>query len=715
MISHAPVPKELWRLYPRCLYGNKARPVTTAKGVVTLAEAVAHEFGPGVTRVAETCAGTSFCGWVFKWLGYTTTSIDIRPAAVLRAKALVENSATKLTEAEIDSVVSAQGEGDGTFVRRYTDTVGPTNARFLDRLRAGLTSFVDPMKRAVAASAAMAVLERTRPIPHFHVSRAGGLCKPGLVKEVNFALEWRNFLLVDLPRLLVDNATTCRAFRGDAVESAANLEVQAIYADFPYGASYSSYETSYAMLDDWAELLLGEKAEPIRHRRLGSASGCMPSIWGLLHAARHVPTVIISYNDCSGISPERIGELAERIGREVVIRRYRVTRPTTEKGSPNATCDECLIVCRSKGKPVRPPKTRIVAPPGSATKRSYVWHPALRLAIDSFPAPEGNPGQGMRMIDLFAGTGGFRIAAESLGMQCVFASELNCEARHVYKYNFGHWPEGDITKVDAAAVPDHDLLTGGAPCQSWSHSGNLGGFSDPRGMLFYEIVRILRAKQPRMFLLENVRNFSQFDQGRAIRRALAELTDAGYVVHHDVLDAVRYAVPQCRARTFLVGFRKDQDADFSFPEPIDLLVPLKDVMEHGPHADRLILKFKVQFRDIGAALRKARKNPLAHVRIGQFRGGAQGQRVFHSRGPAATLCVYGQGCYSTQSYLIDGKVRSLTPRECARVQGYPENFVIPFSGEVAEHCFGNAIPVPVVRAIMVRMLEANTKRAAVAA
>ena len=85
------------------------------------------------------------------------------------------------------------------------------------------------------------------------------------------------------------------------------------------------------------------------------------------------------------------------------------------------------------------------------------------------------------------------------------------------------------------------------------------------------------------------------------------------------------------------------------------------------------------------------------------------------RGPAATLCVYGKGCYSTQAYLIDGKIRSLTPRECARVQGYPENFVIPFSGEVAEHCFGNAIPVPVVRALMVRMLEANAKRAAVAA
>ena len=140
--------------------------------------------------------------------------------------------------------------------------------------------------------------------------------------------------------------------------------------------------------------------------------------------------------------------------------------------------------------------------------------------------------------------------------------------------------------------------------------------------------------------------------------------------------------------------------DFSFPGPIDRLVPLKDVMERGPHADRLILKEKVTLRDVGAALRKARKKPLAHVRIGQFRGGAQGQRVFHPNGPAATLCVYGSGAYSTQSYLIDGKVRSLTPRECARVQGYPENFVVPFSGEVAEHCFGNAIPVPVVRAII---------------
>ena len=185
-------------------------------------------------------------------------------------------------------------------------------------------------------------------------------------------------------------------------------------------------------------------------------------------------------------------------------------------------------------------------------------------------------------IDLFAGIGGFRIAAERLGGECVFSSEWDKNSQKTYSTNFGDMPSGDITKIDEKTVPDHDILFGGFPCQAFSISGKQKGFDDTRGTLFFDVARIIREKKPKMLLLENVKNFAKHDNGRTLQIILDTLDELGYKVFYKVLRSSDYGVPQARERIYIVGFKKSlKITDFQYPEQVsdcDIKV-VRDILE----------------------------------------------------------------------------------------------------------------------------------------
>ncbi len=181
-------------------------------------------------------------------------------------------------------------------------------------------------------------------------------------------------------------------------------------------------------------------------------------------------------------------------------------------------------------------------------------------------------------IDLFAGIGGFHAGLAPLGGNCVFASEILPVAIKTYKENFGILPAGDITQVPINKIPDHDLLCAGFPCQSFSNIGPKGGLNDPRGELVYEIFRVLKGKKPKAFILENVKGLKSHNQGKTLNYILQELSSLGYSVKCEILEAKDYGLPQIRKRLFFVGIKKTLKKEFVFPEPIDLLYNLDQVM-----------------------------------------------------------------------------------------------------------------------------------------
>jgi len=306
-------------------------------------------------------------------------------------------------------------------------------------------------------------------------------------------------------------------------------------------------------------------------------------------------------------------------------------------------------------------------------------------------------------IDLFAGIGGMRMAFERAGCRCVFGSEWNRFSQKTYAANFGDTPAGDITKVEASSIPDHGILVGGFPCQPFSQAGvskriSLGrahGFADEtQGTLFFEIVRILRAKKPAVVVLENVKNLVRHDKGHTMATVMLALGELGYHAKHRIMDSAGY-VPQHRERVFIVGFLdEDACARFSFPEPADDGRRLKDVLETNV-PDKYTLK-----DGTWACLRR-------HADRHREKGNGFGYWVADVEGFSRTLVAryYKDGA----QILIpqDGKnPRRLTPRECARLQGFPESFVIPVSDGQAYRQFGNSVAVPLVEELARRVVGA---------
>lgn len=299
-------------------------------------------------------------------------------------------------------------------------------------------------------------------------------------------------------------------------------------------------------------------------------------------------------------------------------------------------------------------------------------------------------------IDLFAGIGGMRIAFERAGCRCVFSSEWNRFAQQTYEANFRERPKGDITKISSAEIPDHDILVAGFPCQPFSISGvskknSLGlphGFDDPtQGTLFFEIKRIIADKRPGAFLLENVKHLYRHDHGRTFKIILSTLTqDLGYTVYYEVIDA-KLVVPQHRERIYIVGFR--EPTWFSFPKLLDLKPRLGDILEPSVNEKYTLTGHLWQYLQQYAKKHQARGNGFTY-------GLANLDGI--SRTLSARYCKDGSEILIPQQ----GKnPRRLTPRECARLMGFPDSFKIPVSDTQAYKQFGNSVVIPVVEAIAV--------------
>lgn len=305
---------------------------------------------------------------------------------------------------------------------------------------------------------------------------------------------------------------------------------------------------------------------------------------------------------------------------------------------------------------------------------------------------------GFTFIDLFAGLGGFRIALESLGANCVYSNEWDEPVQKVYSDNFGDVPEGDITQVDENLIPEHDILCAGFPCQAFSISGKQRGFEDSRGTLFFDVARIVKAKKPKIIFMENVKNFASHDNGKTLSVVKAIIEELGYKFHQKVLNAVDYGVPQKRERVYMVCFRNDLNVDiFNFPKPFPLKRHVEDfLLEDEKQVEDLYIQRPDTFFNLVEDNQYSNKS----IRLGIVNKGGQGERIYSTKGIAITLSAYGGGIFAkTGGYLINGKTRKLHPRECARIMGYPDSYKICKSANQAYKQFGNSVVIDVLQLI----------------
>lgn len=302
---------------------------------------------------------------------------------------------------------------------------------------------------------------------------------------------------------------------------------------------------------------------------------------------------------------------------------------------------------------------------------------------------------GYTFIDLFAGIGGLRLAFENNGSQSVYSNEWNKYSQQTYLANFGVQPDGDITHVDADTIPYHDILVAGFPCQPFSIAGvskknSMGratGFQDKtQGTLFFDVCRVIKAKRPKAIFLENVKNLKSHDNGRTFKVIMNSLDELGYDVHYKVIDAQDF-VPQHRERIVIIGFDRERygyvDFSFNLNKPAKKPI-LRDILE--PEVDdKYTLSDKLwNYLQAYAAKHKAAGNGFGYG-MADLDG--------HSRTLSARYYKDGSEILIPQ----EGKnPRRLTPRECARLQGFPDSFEIPVSNTQAYKQFGNSVSVPLM-------------------
>lgn len=308
-------------------------------------------------------------------------------------------------------------------------------------------------------------------------------------------------------------------------------------------------------------------------------------------------------------------------------------------------------------------------------------------------------------IDLFAGIGGFRIALESYGGSCIFSSEWDIKSQDIYYENFGELPKGDITKISENDIPKHNVLCAGFPCQAFSISGKRKGFEDTRGTLFFDVARIVKKTKPEVLFLENVKNFAKHDNGKTLKIVKATLEELGYTYYSKILRSSDYGVPQARERIYIVGFRDDLKVkNFNFPEPVNNIVVVDNILERN----KLLNHTYIERPDI--IITKSNhlpKDPRKPLQIGRINKGGQGERIYSTQAAGITLSAHGGGVASkTGAYLINGKIRKLTPRECARMQGFPEDYEISGNKNISYKQFGDSVSVPVLQLIFKHILEA---------
>jgi DNA (cytosine-5)-methyltransferase 1 len=314
--------------------------------------------------------------------------------------------------------------------------------------------------------------------------------------------------------------------------------------------------------------------------------------------------------------------------------------------------------------------------------------------------------ESLRFIDLFCGIGGFRIAFEKAGGKCVFSSDYDKFSQQTYKANFGELPHGDINLVEVANIPAHDILCAGFPCQPFSIAGvskknslgRLHGFDDVKqGNLFFSIADILDQHRPSAFVLENVKNLKGHDKGKTfsvIKDTLERVL--GYTIHTNIIDA-RYVVPQHRERIFIVGFREKRDFEFPvFPEKGPLL---GTILESRPDKKYTLTDHLWNYLQNYAAKHKAAGNGFGFGLVTKDDTTRTLSARYHKDGSEILIAQPGKN------------PRRLTPRECARLMGYPDNYKIVVSDTQAYRQFGNSVVVPVVEKIAEAVMETLKKPA----
>lgn len=328
-----------------------------------------------------------------------------------------------------------------------------------------------------------------------------------------------------------------------------------------------------------------------------------------------------------------------------------------------------------------------------------------------FPTPK-NPK--FKFIDLFAGIGGFRLALQNIGGECIFTSEWDKYSKKTYQANFGEIPFGDITKPEIKNyIPDDfDVLCAGFPCQAFSIAGKRGGFEDTRGTLFFDVAEIIRKKQPKAIFLENVKGLRNHDRGKTLATILNVLREDlnYYVPNPQIINAKEFGLPQNRERIFIVGFRNDLGINqFTYPEPIEKKAVLEDILE-----DREV---SVKYYLSTTYLQTLKNHKERHA----SKGNGFGYEIIPNDGTANAVVCGGMGRERNLVYddrltnfkpvtNISGKVnrdgiRKMTPREWARLQGFPDNFKIVVSDAQAYKQFGNSVAVPAIQATAKKIIE----------
>ena len=332
-----------------------------------------------------------------------------------------------------------------------------------------------------------------------------------------------------------------------------------------------------------------------------------------------------------------------------------------------------------------------------------------------------------RFIDLFAGIGGIRLPFQQLGGKCVFTSEWDKFSKKTYASNFGEYPDGDITSIPSSDIPEHDVLLAGFPCQAFSQAGLKQGFNDTRGTMFFEIQRILAHHRPKAFLLENVKQLKGHDQGRTLQTILSILsgecvpkippnvpmseeareslgTKLDYNVDFRVLKANNFGVPQHRQRIYIVGFERGLAPDADIDAIFDDLASrssdtrLGTVLQESREIDQ---KYTISDRLLAGHERRRKEHAI--------KGNGFGFSLFNADSPYCNT-ISARYYKDGSEILIDQSdmgrnPRKLTPRECARIQGFPESFHVgAVSDAQAYRQFGNSVSVPVIEAIAEKML-----------
>lgn len=332
-----------------------------------------------------------------------------------------------------------------------------------------------------------------------------------------------------------------------------------------------------------------------------------------------------------------------------------------------------------------------------------------------------------RAIDLFCGIGGFRLAMNNLGVECVFSCDIDKYAQKTYEANFKEIPYGDIKNIKESEIPRFDLLTAGFPCQPFSYSGLNLGFEDTRGTLFFDIYRILEFHRPKMFLLENVKGLKSHNRGKTLNTIETLLRNIGYTIKWEILNSYHFGLPQYRERWYCVGFNRN--IKFDFPNGKFNGIRLSDIIDVNANNDSKlklpeIEKKRIRYHFNSNEIRVKHDSSMYKPNTKKGRHGvysyqkSDGSLRFHIGDRAKTQIQEAfYACESTYApTIIANRVpklwdleRKLSVLESKRLQGFPDNFNFPVSDGQAYKQLGNAVSVPVVQKIIESMIETYEK------